>query len=334
MALNIIINNQVPCWDWQSKQERSFREVFSTALALAVETLTGISSGNVILTIISGEASEESILTRIDLPSGLSLVVKANQVPGVLHAEWTFLNVWAQNGICVPSLKAFIPKSEAIPFDILTMEYIEAPLLDHAMTISERIHSSISKEMGSILALMHQVQGNGFGRPLCWTPEKGCVNSFTEEMSLEFPKRLLPLIEVGIITKVVFKLVDRAIEVVEGDCAKSNSVYTHSDFGPRNILLMDNKKLIIIDPNCRYSHPLMCLALTLLRSICETPDLILLEANEIQAGYNETRTLDSEILRACKLLRGLLILSTWVRKRKNHHASRLISYLRSIGFSL
>ena len=327
MTSKIIIKQQgtIPVWQWMSHDECEFRSGIPGIIVDALQQDLLKSKGPYELTYINRQSGEEAVVCKVELCDGKAYALKIVRTVGVVSSEANFLNAWNDQGVQVPHIHNVYKFNDKI--DILVMDYIDAPLLSEQYSSDERVRLGLSFEMGKILAQMHGVKGEGFGRPDNVNCFRGRFTSFAEEMNYEFNKRLPFLIDQGLVNSNCEKKVESSIEILNKEFQSKPPSLTHCDFRPRNIFYTQHNGLIVFDPNCRITVPTMCLALSLIRLACEGDTANPEESRKFLEGYTETLPIDQDMLRASILLRALLVLSTWVKKSKINDTSRLLAWL-------
>jgi len=265
---------------------------------------------------------QSTILSGTQISSGLQVIVKLTITPGTAKSEAYFLAEWRRKGVPVPNIILMDDASRNHEPDILVMERIDGVPLTNSRPIS----ADMVKRIAQLQSLMHLTAGKGYGRPVKNTPWHGVANTFSDEMEIEWEQRLAQLAQHRIFpgdlrSKFVF-----ATTFIETHCNSNNtsnaSTLTHSDLSMNNIILNKNGALVIIDPNCRLTHPAMCAAYTFLRlSLEEGPNIA-----QIYKNYylSYSGICDSAFDAALKL-RAMLSISTWLKKEKFSEAVSAVS---------
>ena len=271
---------------------------------------------------------ESSVVFKVETKSGPYVVKMRNKEEDRALAEAYFYRMWRQNGVRTPRVFLARQADEEIPVSLSVMEYIDAPVLSEKMVVNERIKSGLSKEMGRVLAKMHQVKGNGFGYPV-GNNFFGSHKTFGEQMFEELKRRkILLLKQEGIISNGDADYARKAINVIENDGDTLPSL-THYDYGAYNIFA--THPLTIFDPNPCFTHPVMDLALALITpTVTDHPQ----EGDQILAGYKEVNPMSDRVVSAGIVLRGLMKARTWSRKKLDNRMQRLIPLIREHGKKL
>ena len=115
---------------------------------------------------------------------------------------------------------------------------------------------------------------------------------------------------------------------MEADLASGTKAsLTHNDFKPYNILAT-KPELTVIDCDPRITHPAMCLASTLLRTLTRDESFQKEEAEQILEGYRSITLISDQVLSAAMVLRSMKTLHTWQRKGKKERVVKLTSLMK------
>jgi len=242
--------------------------------------------------LLSGGVS--SVVYRIDFDEG-SAVVKMAPKGSDLRADATFFEKCQEAGISVPDVIACLDPSEELPVSVMAMDFIDAPSLRENSSDKELPEEKL-REMGRIQATLHDVRGRGFGH--LGVDGAGKLASFEEQLreSDTFDRAHI-LRSKGLLDATPAQL-DEAAALLAKSVDPENTSLTHNDFLPYNIF--DTEPLTVFDPLPRYSHPLYCLGMTIVKSLASGD---LRQAQLVLAGYEEVHPVDREELKAAILLR-------------------------------
>lgn len=323
-------SNLPPIYHWMDDEEKSFRKKSEQLIEDAINS--GILPGDLIKTEFFN-SGENSVVAKVTT-TVQSYVVKLRRETGILESERVFFEEWQKQGVKVPKIIYCSPPSEAFPYAISALEYINAPLLSESRTMPEMINKKIFQELGEVLAKIHLSRGEGFGKPLVGNEKKGEFNSLSEEMNeLLFETKVPILKSLGIIDQKNIEVAHLAVDLLEKDIQKGrNPSLIHNDFGPYNIF--NTEPLTVFDPNPRVTHPAICLAILLARFIIDTTPRAIVqneieeERGQILAGYRNVTFLSDEIIAAGSILRYLEVLYHWNTKGKKIEIQKLLKLLK------
>lgn len=315
---------------WMSQEEKRFRAELPAFL--------GSPAGAQLLHVAEGpmhvdfETNGESDCVTAFLAIGQrQYFLKAARAAGILRAECHFLNMWSEL-VRTPRIEKFISLSNPFCAEFLLMERIQA--INATDVLRGRRASLLHRQMGWTLSRMHKVKAHGFGRPqFTGAGASGVHPTFREEICSDMERRV-QLIGTGEQEKrVLQRRIDAAIEVVTCDISEAQSALTHCDMKWGNLLISEDGTLAVIDPNCRITHPGMCLAACLFHC-CSMDEIGAVAAEAVLDEYQTQSPIASETLEACLFLRSLFTLATWIRKGKHRETERLIRFLGSRGMRI
>lgn len=239
------------------------------------------------------------------------MIVKLTIAPGTAKSEAYFLDSWRASGVPVPKVLLVAESIHDHRPDILVMERVNgAPLagFDH-------VSIDMAKRIAKLQSLMHRAVRQRYGRPDKEQPWKGVADSFFSEMEIEWERRLVQIAQLEMFRGQLRSQFLAAIRCIESNSepGKSGGALTHSDLSTDNILLGADGEIVIIDPNCRLTHPAMCAAYTFLRlSLAGQGDI----AQIYKASYLFDSGIDNRVFGAALQLRTMLSISTWLKKGK------------------
>ncbi|WP_183085189.1 phosphotransferase family protein [Trinickia fusca] len=268
---------------------------------------------------------QSTVLGGIQRSSGLPVVVKLTIAPGTAKSEAYFLDSWRAGGVPVPKVLLVDDTVHDHRPDILVMERVKGvPLAS-----SGHVSIDMVKRIARLQSLMHRAAGQGYGRPDREQPWKGVADTFSSEMEIEWERRLAQIAQHEMFRGQLRSQFFAAICTIESDLEhkKSGGALTHSDLSMDNILLNADGEIVIVDPNCRLTHPAMCAAYTFLRlSLAGQADI----AQIYRASYLSDSGIRERIFGAALQLRTILSISTWLRKGK---FSEAVNAARIAGLS-
>lgn len=264
-------------------------------------------------------ASQSIVYEVFDLKSQKPVILKLTRNPGTAASEELFLKSWKKQGVKVPEILYSDTNESDNEYEILVMEKISGSRLDYCKNINEILIDKIAFNQ----SLMHQCFGEGFGRPNRVDPKYGVNNTFSEEMELEWERRIINIIDHNIFPDDLRSIFLKATKYLESDLVKKKlkASLTHSDLSDTNIILNDKNEIIIIDPNCRITHPAMCAAFTYLNIILNRGDQMGLLYKKLFLDYSGV---GEEAFYYALQLRSILSITTWLRKGKLHQSLQAI----------
>lgn len=310
---------------WMTEDEVVFRRQAKEYLQKAADA--GVLTSRKIDEVKVFADGETSVVFLVKSPE-LTYVAKLTRHPETVEREAVFFEKWAEQGVRIPRVLALHTTNDQIPVSIVSLEYIDAPILSRFLNTEQRVKKGVAREMGRTLASMHRAKGEGFGFPIPENRTKGNFVTFKEEFENTFLKRRANwLKEQGVITDQDLSSTQTAIEIIEKDLRSGiKPSLVHDDFRPYNIFA--SEPITVFDPNPRITHPFMCLALTLIKSEVESGTFGKQERDEILSGYSEITKVNNHVLSAAIVLRGLRTLNTWKRKDKEEKVSTLLELVR------
>lgn len=254
---------------------------------------------------------QSTVLSGTQRASGLPVVVKLTIAPGTAKSEAYFLNSWRASGVPVPDVLLVDDLSHDNEPDILVMQRVSgAPL-----TGFDHVSTDMVRRIAKIQSLMHRVAGRGYGRPERGRPWRGVADTFSDEMEIEWRRRLANIAQHDMFGGQLRTEFLAATSCVELDCdpGRHGGSLTHSDLSANNILLSEDGGVVVIDPNCRLTHPAMCAAYTFLRlSLDGSADI----ADIYRVSYLSESGIREQVFNAALKLRAMLSISTWLGKGK------------------
>ncbi|WGS45351.1 fructosamine kinase family protein [Burkholderia sp. JSH-S8] len=263
---------------------------------------------------------QSTVLGGTQRSSGLPVVVKLTITPGTAKSEACFLDAWRAGGVPVPNVLRVNGATDGHEPDILVMERVNgAPLAGFG-----HVSADMAKRIAWLQSRMHRAAGRGYGRPDRNRPWQGVADTFYSEMEIEWERRLAPIARHEMFRGQLRSRFLAAIDCIESDREHENGgVLTHSDLSMDNILLDADGEIVIIDPNCRITHPAMCAAYTFLRlGLGGQADI----ARIYRAAYLSESGIREQVFDAALQLRTMLSISTWLKKvrfSEAAHAARI-----------
>jgi fructosamine-3-kinase len=259
---------------------------------------------------------------------GIIYVAKMASTPESVEREVVFYKEWSKQDVKTPEVLKLHTADKKVPVSIVSLEYINSPILSQQYDVEKRVKTGVSREMGRTLARMHKAKGKGFGVPTSRDRTKGSFATFKEEYQGAFLRRKADwLIAQTVLTNKDILGIKTAINIIEKDVlAGMRPALTHNDFRPYNIFA--SKPMTVFDPNPRISHPYICLALSLVGSDVETDPFSKNERDEILLGYSEITAINNRVLSAAIILGGMKKAYTWQKKREEDKVNRLMALLR------
>ncbi|MCA8093325.1 aminoglycoside phosphotransferase family protein [Burkholderia anthina] len=250
---------------------------------------------------------QSTVLSGTQRSSDLPVVVKLTIAPGTAKSEAYFLDRWRASGVPVPNVLLADNTIRNHEPDILVMERVNgAPLAGFG-----HVSTDMAKRIAKLQSLMHRAGGQGYGRPDREQPWRGVTDTFSDEMEIEWERRLAQLAQHEMFRGQLRSQFLAATCCIESDCGheKSGGTLTHSDLSMDNVLLNADGDIVIIDPNCRLTHPAMCAAYTFLRlSLGGQADT----AHIYRASYLSDSGISEQVFGAALQLRTILSISTWM----------------------
>ena len=309
--------------NWMNSQELEFRINVEDYLLKAAEL--GLLQGRHIKNKTIFPTGETSVVFKIETEAGTS-VVKMTKNPGILEAESAFLQLWSTNGVKTPTIIKLHTANERFPTSILSMEFIDAPMLEDE-TPQSRIHRGISREIGKTLAKMHRITGEGFGQPIINNKIHGTFNTLREEIvNNVLGTQAEWLLRQGIIKPDDLLVAETALNILENDLKeKKFPSLTHNDMGMHNAFATN--PIPVFDPIPLITHPYLCLALCLIVIEQESNDYGKQESVEILLGYSKISPVVSRSLDAAIYLKSIEKLYPWSKKGKKKSVAMLHSIL-------
>lgn len=254
------------------------------------------------------QEGESSVVIKIKTSEGI-LVIKLSSRNN-LEGEAFFLNKWRTCGIRTPQVFNLHTADSNLNISLLVLEYIDAPLLSEVFTKDQMIDKGIFRQLGKILSQIHQIKGSGYGQPQENHLNQGIHTTFTADIAHTFNLK-----------NQYFDLQQSVIQIMEADCVKRSAPsLVHYDFRPYN--MFSTSPITVFDPIPRITHPYMCLALPLLKSLVQDPDDNR-ENSQFIAGYEEVELVNINVLSAAIILRGLSMLEHWRKKGKTKNIDNL-----------
>lgn len=309
---------------WMSQDKLSFRDD-------AINNLHSASEMGILPRPISefgifpdGDISVVFLVNQQDQP----YVVKMVDRTGVIEAESWCYQKWAENGVKTPNVINVHSKDNKLPVSVLVMEYIPAKSLDNVHDTQSRIDNGISYQMGVNLARIHKIKGTGYGEPTSENILVGMYKSLSSLLDEELLREKIPaLLSQQLLTQKDLDFVIKAVAVLEKDITNGMTPsLLHNDYGPNNIL--NTHPLTVIDPGPKLGHPVLCLALPLLKSKARNMELGQIETDEILKGYREITPIEDNIITAGQIIRSIYLIDTWNKKGKPKKVERMLSILR------
>lgn len=308
---------------WMSEEETVLRQQAREYLQRAANS--GLLASRKIDRARVFPSGDTSVVFLIESPQ-LTYVTKMASHPETVETEAVFLKQWQEQGVKTPQVLALHTVDDQLPISILSLEYIETPVLS-TLNTEQRVEKGIAREMGRTLARMHNATGEGFGLPVSNNKLQGCFTTFREEQQKLLEDDTSQLIKAGLLTNEDLIIARTAVDIMEDDLqAGRQPSLTHNDFRPYNIFYTE--PLTIFDPDPRITHPYMCLALSLIKAEVRSNPYGKSEASEILSGYSETGEIQDRVLSAAMVLRGMRTLSTWTRKGKAKNMKGLLELIR------
>jgi Ser/Thr protein kinase RdoA (MazF antagonist) len=311
---------------WMKEQEVKFRQEAKANLVLAAQN--GLLPEQAIdldhLELFS--RGSRSVVFCLNLGKENPYIVKMGTAKETIEAEPHFLESWGKAGIRVPKILGKHMADKKTPISFTTMEYIDAPLLSDSMDTKERISSAISRTSGEILAKLHKLTSHGFGNAIAGANVHGKFATFQEEIKDNlFEEKLPKMLEAGILQEAIYAPLNKALAFLDDEMKTGKKPsFTHNDFRPYNLFYKDGE-IIVFDPNPKITHPMMCLASTLIKSRieAESEKVGLEEESEILIGYNSITPIDEKSLNAALMIRSLMTLHIWWKKDQTEKMEKL-----------
>ncbi len=257
-----------------------------------------------------------------------TFVVKMLRYSGPLESEAAFFQIWRDNDIKTPAVFKVHTSNTELPVCVSVLEYINADLLEKTTTPKERIKSGVSREMGIIMAKMHQAKGEKIGNPTFNNYRIGEFQNIKAKLDSDhgIKKRINFLIDNRIINNDFFEMLSMSANILDKELEDGiQPTLNHNDFRPNNIL--NTKPLTIIDPTPEINHPAIDLALPLLKSEIEDDKYGFLERDEILNGYRSLQIISDSGLSAGFVLTGLELIYYWHRSDKVKKVEKALKIL-------
>ncbi|PRF56740.1 aminoglycoside phosphotransferase family protein [Burkholderia multivorans] len=259
---------------------------------------------------------QSTVLSGTQRLSGLPVVLKLTIAPGTAKSEAYFLDSWRASGVPVPNVLLVDDATHDHEPDILVMERVNGSPLAR----SGHVSTDMVKRIAKLQSLMHRAAGQGYGRPDREQPWRGVAGTFSDEMEIEWERRLAQIVQHEMFQGRLRSQFLAATCCIESDCERERSggTLTHSDLSMDNVLLNTAGEIVIIDPNCRLTHPAMCAAYTFLRlSLGGQADA----AQIYRFSYLSDSGIREQVFGAALQLRTILSISTWLKKGKFSEAA-------------
>lgn len=326
---SVSVSGSPRIFEWMTKEERHFRRALPSFIASdAGVRLLGLTEQSIDVDFEVG-AGEECATAFVTVNGAEQLLLKSCRTKGMLLAESYCLERWSIV-VRTPRVVKLVTRENPCGAEFLLMERIEGRTIGD---VNSPLTIDIAETMGRMLARMHSIRGHGFGRLRFGRDglPAGTFATLEEELTHEFSRRLPSLVGSRSSAAAASEHVKLSIEVLADDLKSSNPSITHCDLKGGNVILAHDGQLTVIDPNCRVTHPAMCLSASLLHLRCSEHGRAMAEA--LLDGYRSVQPIPDRVLRASLLLRGLLTLSTWIRKAKLKQAAALVDYWRRLGIN-
>lgn len=250
------------------------------------------------------ETGSEKIILKIPLSIGYT------------NGEAQFLKVWEQAGVKVPHV---IEEGILGEHSYTLMEYINALILREAYSDEECVEKGIYFEMGSTLRLMHEPQGEGYGRIV---DGKGEYTEYKDLLeSKDIQKRIQYVIDNKLLSDEHGSLSIAYEILIQHTNNEKKSSYCHNDFGASNIFATN--PITVFDPSPRFDNHYLDLGRTLVLYIANGSNF----PEQLIKGYFKDESYDKKVLYSAILLNSYLKLYYWNQVKKFEQIERVQKYL-------
>lgn len=253
-----------------------------------------------------------SAVYQVKLVDGTVQVLKFADDATWLRNEQLFLTAWSQRGVRTPNIVQHGSLPDGWPGGFLRMEFVPGqnlfPLMEQGGVESERI----LRDLGIILATMHQATAQGYGQISIGADGQveGNEQTFSQTLtSVDWVDAITANQQNGDLLDDELRLIDKAGKRLDHQRAGVDGCLAHTDFRAGNILYDEShpQPYTVIDPNPALTHPYLCLAYS----------LILIEINgredplHLRQGYESISPIDDDALHAAFFLKALELLPRW-----------------------
>ncbi|MCR4311576.1 MAG: hypothetical protein NUV54_03375 [Candidatus Taylorbacteria bacterium] len=223
-------------------------------------------------------------------------------------AETEFLEAWGLVGVKVPHIYESGMLGDKM---YILMEYINEKTLREEYRKGEMVKKAVYIEMGKTLRLMHQVKGQGYGRPV---DNKGEYTDFASWLTNTLEKKVVNVKENGLLSDDLHGSLPLALKTsILFTKTNKESVYCHNDFSYVNIF--STTPLTVFDPRPMFNNPYLDLALTIVIAIGNSGHK---EASiQLIDGYfGHDSNVNQKALQANILVQSYLKFPHWSKVRK------------------
>lgn len=270
----------------------------------AVESVAPLAGGTV------------SPVYQLTLVDGDNLVLKFGEDANTLRAEQLFLEQWSKSGIRTPSVyKRANVKNGENSVTYLLMEQLPGKNLFPLMESGTLDNSAILRDLGRMLAQMHQCAADGYGE-IQFDRDGASARSYGKWSTLAelltdaaWADAILTNQRNGELSEEDNELIDHAVLLLNRERAGRGSSFVHNDFRAGNIIYNESKPqpYAVIDPGPEFTHPYLCLAYSLLLEEVHGAN----DPADLRRGYGDVSPIDDAALHAALFLRSLLLLPRW-----------------------
>jgi fructosamine-3-kinase len=253
-----------------------------------------------------------SLVSFIEV-DGQKFVLKIPLKP-IAEGEGKFLKEWEAAGVSVPHV---FREGNLGDHPYILMSFIDAPILMDAIKDGSA-KKDFSVEMGTILAMMHSIKAEGYGRIIEGKPE---YEKFKEWITSEDIQKRISFVQENNLLTDEHGLISDVIDVLISYSEKSpESTYCHFDFGATNI--MATEPLTVIDPDPMLNHGIIDIGRGILLEISGGHS-----GEQLKQGYFSDKEIDSSALQAAIVLNAYWKFPYWHKKNKTEQIESARRYL-------
>ena len=282
---------------------------------------------------------------KLTFKNGDHQVLKFAEERHWLQVEKHFLETWAASGIRTPAvIKVGSIQSDTADSSCayLLMELLHGDNLFPLMESGQLDNPAILRDLGEILARMHEASAWGYGEVNFLNTSgdntqgsdiqgsdkiTGTWATFTESLQSQPWQAIIQanldngscsVNDAWVIEAAAALLDQQRIRYLAdrwadrwGNSKESRGSYVHNDFRAGNILYKPNSSTpyAVIDPGGELSHPYLCLAYSLLlEEIHGSNDPL-----DFKQGYESVTPIEEDALHAALFLKSLNLLPRWGR---------------------
>ena len=253
-----------------------------------------------------------SAVYQVELADGTVQVLKFSDDLTWLRKEKLFLERWSQQGVRTPEIYLCAPLPTGWQGGFLQMEMVMGQNLFPLMECDGVESEKVLRDLGTILATMHQATAHGYGEMTIGEDGQivGQETIFSQTLSsADWLDTITVNQRNGDLLDGEMLLIDNAGKLLDDQRGGLGGCFAHTDFRAGNILYdkTHDQPYTVIDPNPDLTHPYLCLAYSLLLEEIHGRN----DPLHFRQGYEAMSPVDDSALHAAFFLKALELLPRW-----------------------